>query len=541
MPVHTVTLDGDTDWAGFRREARRLLAQQVPPADVVWHTRASAAQDLFAPAAEPADMAADSASSEAQPHARTATGASAIVPPAFLHLCETVMLHDDPARFALLYRLLWRLVLEPGLRHDPLDADRIRAQHMAQAVRRDMHKMKAFVRFRTVLPGDGRPPLHVAWFEPDHHIVEAVGPFFVRRFTAMHWAILTPERSMEWQPDAVRAVLHPPAFPGAVEHIDMPAGLGHGVLQFGPGARRQDVPPADAGEALWLTYYRHIFNPARLKLAMMQKEMPRRYWRNLPEAELIGPLAAEAGARSGRMVEAPATRPARRIVTPPNLVRVRPHGEQAIEMTSGASLRLSSDAAEALAQLKQATQRCGECPIGAHATQAVFGEGRPGAVLAVVGEQPGDQEDLQGRPFVGPAGKLFARALADLGWPRDQLYITNAVKHFKFELRGKRRIHKTPAQQEAAACLHWLESELAQVTPQAVIALGGTAARALLGRPVTVGSERGRWQVGARGEQVLVTLHPSALLRGDPEQHAAAYAAWLKDLAIATPLLRPQA
>ena len=110
-------------------------------------------------------------------------------------LVRDVVLHSDPARFGLLYRLLWRLVHEPGLRHDPLDADRVQAQHMAQAVRRDMHKMKAFVRFRTARATTmASAPLHVAWFEPDHHIVEAVAPFFVRRFTQMRWAILTPER-----------------------------------------------------------------------------------------------------------------------------------------------------------------------------------------------------------------------------------------------------------------------------------------------------------------------------------------------------------
>ena len=308
MPARTitnVTLDGDTDWSGFRREARDLLAHQVPPDDVTWHTRASASADLFASTAMDS---ADALPALRAPGSQGATGNSAVVPQAFLRLCETVILHDDPGRFGLLYRLLWRLVLEPGLRHDPLDADRLHAQHMAQAVRRDMHKMKAFVRFRTVAQADGQPPLHVAWFEPDHHIVEAVAPFFVRRFTQMRWAILTPERSLEWLPGTTQIGIEA----SANLQADV-AGEQHGALRFGPGARREDAPPADAGEALWLTYYRHIFNPARLKLAMMQKEMPKRYWRNLPEAELIGALSAEATTRSGRMIAAPATQPKRRI------------------------------------------------------------------------------------------------------------------------------------------------------------------------------------------------------------------------------------
>ena len=130
--------------------------------------------------------------------------------------------------------------------------------------------------------------------------------------------------------------------------------------------------------------------------------------------------------------------------------------------------------------------------------------------------------------------------MADLGWSRDRFYVTNAVKHFKFELRGKRRMHKTPAQREVAACLHWLESEIAQVRPHAIIALGATAARALLGRPVAVMRERGQWHTDARGLPVLVTLHPSALLRGDPAQRESAYAQWLQDLRVANEYLAPR-
>ena len=153
----------------------------------------------------------------------------------------------------------------------------------------------------------------------------------------------------------------------------------------------------------------------------------------------------------------------------------------------------------------------------------------------LVGEQPGDQEDLRGRPFVGPAGQLLDRALAALGWPRERLYLTNAVKHFGFELRGRRRIHKTPAQRDAAACLHWLEDEIALVRPDAVVALGATAARQLLGRPVAVLRERGRWLERGDGLRVLVTLHPSALLRMPPEAFDEAYAHWLADLRLASP------
>ncbi|KQM77377.1 UdgX family uracil-DNA binding protein [Xylophilus sp. Leaf220] len=446
------------------------------------------------------------------------------VPPTFLALCATVVLHADPNRFGLLYRLLWRMAHEPGLRHDPLDPDRLQAEQMAKAVRRDIHKMRAFVRFRTVadggpagadvplLPtatvpldgidgpaphGDGLEHLHVAWFEPLNHIVEANAPFFKRRFTQMRWAILTPQRCVAWDGR---------------------------TLTFGPGARKEDAPPADAGEGLWLTYYAHIFNPARLKLKMMQKEMPRRYWPNLPEARLIGELSAQAMARSGGMIDQAATVPARRIRSVVPVV------------VAGHTGAASRPALQHLSELQDAANRCRACPIGAGATQAVVGEGPAHAALMVVGEQPGDHEDLRGRPFVGPAGQLFDRAVRELGWSRDRLYVTNAVKHFKYELRGTRRIHKTPHQQEVDACLHWLESELELVAPQAVLALGATAARAILGRPVAVMRERGQWHEGPQGRPVLVTLHPSALLRADPGHAAENFRHWVEDLSLATAL-----
>lgn len=477
-----IALEGEIDWDGFRAAARRLITQGVPPEDASWSTGTEA--DLFD--ASPAAALADTPE------------ASTTVPAAFVDLCERVRLHRDPSRFALMYRLLWRLQHEPALRHDPLDADRLRAQAMARAVQRDVHKMRAFVRFRPVHDGQAEP-LHVAWFEPEHHIVEANAPFFMRRFTHMRWAILTPRRSVRWDGRS---------------------------LTFGPGAVRDDAPPPDAGEALWLTYYRHIFNPARLKLDQMRKEMPRRYWRNLPEAELISELSAHALPRTGSMVDAPPTVPRRRIAIHSALLAM----EEPVSRSS-ASKPLPNDPQKALAALRVATDRCRECPIGEHATQSVFGEGPVTARLMVVGEQPGDKEDLQGRPFVGPAGHLFDKAIDDLGWDRTQIYVTNAVKHFKYELRGQRRIHKTPTQREAAACLHWLESEIEQVKPQALVALGATATRSLIGHAVPVLKARGTWLTGQHQLPVLVTVHPSALLRGDPAQREDEYRQWLDDLA----------
>lgn len=486
LPTSTrsITLAWQGDLPGFRREARALLAAGVVPEMVSWHVADAEVEDLFADKPEPA-------AEVVEPKPAAMSGPP--VPAAFIRLCESVALHSDPNRFGLLYRLLWRLTHDPALRFDPLDPDRVTADRMAHAVRRDLHKMTAFVRFRTVDDG-GEGPLHVAWFEPDHHIVEAVAPFFVRRFTQMRWAILSPERCIRWDGSTLFA---------------------------SPGAKKSEAPGADGGEALWLTYYQSIFNPARLKLAMMTREMPRRYWKNLPEATLISELSAEASQREATMIEQPSTEVARRL---PSQRMVPIH---------------SADTAEpgSLAALAQATQRCRDCPIGALATQSVPGEGAPHAALMLVGEQPGDQEDLRGRPFVGPAGQLLDRAFAQLGWPRDALYLTNAVKHFKYELRGKRRIHKTASQREAAACLHWLEDEIALVKPKAIVALGATAARSLMGRAVPVMSERGQWLQRADGLRVLVTLHPSALLRAEPEQRDEAVARWIEDLTKASEVL----
>ena len=472
-------LANEVDITGFRNQARELLAHQVPPEQVHWETVHTLSDDLFA---RPLDDGPD-------PGAGMPRAAAAIVPASFLRLCETVVLHRDPDRFALLYRLLWRLVHEPGLRHDPLDAEMQRAQQMAQSVRRDMHKMKAFVRFRPVAdPEQPGEPLHVAWFEPAHHIVEAVAPWFAKRFANLRWAILTPERSARWDGQQ---------------------------LLYGPGARHQDAPGPDAGEELWLTYYRSIFNPNRLNMQQMQREMPAKYWANLPEAKLIDELAAQAPERSGQMVEQAPEAPRRKLPRP---VAITP------EVT------LERDGIGSLDGLKQATMRCRECPIGEIATQSVIGEGRLHAPLMFVGEQPGDQEDLQGHPFVGPAGQLLDRALQAIGIPRDIVFVTNAVKHFKYELRGKRRIHKSPSQREAAACLHWLEDEIALVQPKALVALGATAARSLMGRTIGVTSLRGQWLERPDGRKVLITLHPSALLRMPPEEREAAFEDFVSDL-----------
>lgn len=216
-------LAGQTDLAGFRAEARQLLAHQVAPEDVQWSLDL-AAQGLFS----------DPQSPQASRPRNVARAATAIVPASFTRLCEFVVLHRDPQRFALLYRLLWRLVHEPGLRNDPADPDMLQAQHMAHAVRRDIHKMKANLRLRT-LQDEQAGELQLACYEPAHHVVEAAAPWFAKRIASPRWAIFTPDRSVRSEA---------------------------GRLQYGPGVAAAALPAHDAPPAQWLACWQRVFATA---------------------------------------------------------------------------------------------------------------------------------------------------------------------------------------------------------------------------------------------------------------------------------------
>jgi uracil-DNA glycosylase family protein len=183
-----------------------------------------------------------------------------------------------------------------------------------------------------------------------------------------------------------------------------------------------------------------------------------------------------------------------------------------------------------LKALRTAEAACTRCPLYRHATQVVPGEGPARARLMMVGEQPGDQEDLEGHPFIGPAGKLLDRALAEAGVDRDHVFVTNAVKHFSWEPRGKRRIHKKPTVRQVAACLDWLHAEIRLVRPRIIVCLGATAAQALLGPKVKVTEARGNFVASDLPARVLVTVHPSSILRGAPEDRAQNFARFVADL-----------
>jgi probable DNA metabolism protein len=277
--VLPVTLHGPVDLAGFRPAARRLLAQQIPPDRVRWHCSAAVGP------AVPLERSAQDAVADAP---------SVNVPPEFLTLCQSVIQHRDPGRFDLLYRLLWRLAHEPALRHDLLDADMAQAQRMAQAVRQDQHSMKALLRFRSVQDDSFKThpeggPLHLAWFAPEHHIVEAVAPFFAQRFGQMRWAILTPERSLAW--DYARPLAS--HFVASRGPADEPVGGALGALRFGPGVRLPDAPAIDASAQRWLSIYLQTFPAARRRRQALPKDKRPRDWKQLVQSPRVSGAAAE--------------------------------------------------------------------------------------------------------------------------------------------------------------------------------------------------------------------------------------------------------
>ncbi|MEL7448237.1 MAG: UdgX family uracil-DNA binding protein [Pseudomonadota bacterium] len=467
QPV-SIVLNNAADYVEWRHAARGLLADHVPP-DQVAFRRAGTTADLFAAAgvAEPAPRTYD-----------TGQGPSHRVPRAFPPLAIAALCHRDDSRFALLYRLLWRLRDEPHLLDDASDRDVWNAQRMAKAVRRDAHKMKAFVRFRRVEHGDDDGEAFVAWFEPEHHIVERTAPFFARRFAGMRWSIVTPDCSAHWNGSE---------------------------LSFGDGASRETCPDSDALEDHWRVYYASIFNPARLKVNAMRAEMPVKYWRNLPESRLIPELtrSAQQAQRAAPAGTAPSRSTARRLVAnQPDMLPVSDERPQTLEA------------------IHHQVSRCTRCELCTVATRAVPGEGPADARLMLVGEQPGDKEDLAGRPFIGPAGEVLNEALAESGIQRDAVYLTNAVKHFRHVVRGKQRIHQRPAVGHIEHCRWWLDLEREIVAPRVIVALGATAARAVLGRAVSVSEVRGQVIADDSGNVVIVTIHPAYLLRLASENDA---------------------
>jgi probable DNA metabolism protein len=476
----SVVVDGGFN--GWRDLSRSLLEKGVPPEEVMWNGASlfGGMLDNLPPAA-PVPMAK--------------------VPAAFLKLASEVSCHADDGRWAILYRLLWRFTRggEKHLLEISSDPDVVRAATMAKNVRREIHKMHAFVRFKLISTDEatGRER-YAAWFEPDHHIVQAAAPFFRARFANMDWSIFTPKGCVHW--------------------IDE-------TFSHSPGIPANPVGDADALESAWSTYYRSIFNPARLKTKMMQTEMPKRYWKNLPEASQIPGLIAASRPRVDHMLE---KEPSREKQAPalPYLAKLR-NLEAAPPVESVPAVTAS------LEDLRRLASHCRACPLWADATCTVFGNGPADARLMIVGEQPGDKEDIAGLAFVGPAGKVLDRALAEAGIDRQAAYVTNAVKHFKWTPSGKIRLHQKPDATEIDACRPWLLGELGHIKPEVLLLLGSTAARAVTGKNMAVTKFRGLLP-STIAPRVILTVHPSSLLRiPDALKRESEYRRFVEDLRLA--------
>ena len=469
----------------WREAARELLMHDVAPELVTWNESASLEADLFSGAPD-APPASDHASGDAPANAAPVKQAP-YIPRAFMDMLQSAACCRVPDRWAFLYRVIWRWQRGEHDVQSPADSDGARLHGMVKAVRREEHDMHAYIRFRE-RPVDAGPPRFAAWFEPRHDVLPQVAEHFRNRMGNVTWMIGTPEASVMWD----GATLHHtgPLMSSAADLID-------------------------TGEALWLTYYRSIFNPARVNAQLMQSHIPSRFWKNLPEGAIVPAMVsnAELGARSTGQA-------------------------QAVGRKSGFTIPIAPADAQPERQQPSKLDECRRCELWQYATQAVPGEGPKTAQIMLVGEQPGDQEDLAGQAFVGPAGKLLDRVFEAADVDRRAIYLTNAVKHFKWEPRGKRRLHKTPAQREVEACSYWLEKELATVQPTVIVALGATALKAVLGNGNAKLAESLGKAIQHEGRWVVTVYHPSYILRvPDEEAKRQAFNVMVEGLKLAKGLL----
>jgi DNA polymerase len=410
------------------------------------------------------------------------------LPRALVNFLALALQARDPDRFALLYRLVWRANAGEKLLEQADDTELRRAQALAYAVRAEAHRMRTNLRFLAVAENGGQRFL--AWYEPAHFVLQANAQLIARRFPGLAGSIVTPDGSAHWgrAPGAA-----PDTVPwDAAQREGTPHDAAHhdgAALRFGAG-----LAPAPADDAAFAAWWR-ADGAALLASA--------RAGTSVPEAEALD--------------EAP---------RPPDLPALAP-----VVLPSRPDPHLVEARAEAGA--------CRRCELYGPATQAVFGEGPAQARVMFVGEQPGDQEDVIGRPFVGPAGQMLDRAMEEAGIDRRTVYVTNAVKHFKFVPRGKIRLHQKPATPEINACRPWYQRERAAVKPALVVALGATAAQSVLGKIITIGKTRGRLLDLDETAKALVTVHPSYLLRlPDADAKAREYRRFVEDLALALPFLQ---
>ncbi|MCG1042442.1 UdgX family uracil-DNA binding protein [Mycetohabitans sp. B8] len=478
-------------YASWRSQALRALVAGWPPEAVTWVEHGSvtsvttAQMPLDYPTAAPAvcddrtrGLGADNGSA----------GLRVSISSALASLLQDAALYRSPQRWALLYRVLWRWWHGDRAVASAADEDGARLHAMAKSVRRAKHDMIAYVRFHR-RDGAGIPE-YLAWYEPDHDVLAYAAEHFARRMGTSSWWIGTPQGAALWN--------------GATLQLSAVSG---DAATIRAGAAVDEV------ESLWLAYYKSTFNPARLNETALHQHMPVRFWKHLPEGPLIPAMIADARSGARRVAQA-----------------------EAVRAMTGKQVAVDARRARPLRPVPSSLDECRRCGLWRSATQAVPGHGPETARMMLIGEQPGDHEDLAGRAFVGPAGQILDEALHRAGVPRHTVFLTNAVKHFKWIARGKRRMHKTPAQREVHACAHWLEQELARVRPAVIVTLGATALCAVLRRNVNL---RDYLHAPVRlGDAWLVaTWHPSYALRvGDAAAREDIVAAMEKAIACAQQL-----
>jgi DNA polymerase len=451
------------DFDSFRAAARELIVRRVPPESVQWLS-SDGTGDLFgtsatAPVSEPPFAAPDFAP---LPDVASPAGNVLRVSRELMDLLASAACYRAADRWSFLYRVLWRWHHGEREVMSMADEDGNRLHRMAKAVRHEEHDMHAYLRFRERKPEQGAPRF-VAWFEPAHDVLPQVAEHFTHRMGSVTWMIATPDATVMWD--------------GAQVH-------GIGPLLRGP----EDIE--DSGEALWLTYYRSIFNPARLNADIMHSHIRSRFWKHLPEAAIVPHMVSEAAAGARRVGQL-----------------------EAVTRRKGSTIPIAPADAQPERQQPSTLDECRRCDLWQNATQAVAGQGARHARIMLLGEQPGDQEDLAGKPFVGPAGELLDRAMEAADLDRSTVYVTNAVKHFKWEPRGKRRMHKTPAQKEVMACHYWLETELESVAPDVIVALGATALKSILQSGSVSLKDYMDEPIERDGRWIIATYHPAFALR----------------------------
>ena len=433
-----ISVQLDQSFEDWRKKARVLLARKIHFDDIEWITESNGFQ--FGDNLEmPSDI---------PPLA---------IPKTFMDEAYVVSAFRDHKIWPLLYRLAYRQLFEnKKLMELSIDPDVMDFQAKYRLVTRDIHKMKAFVRFKEVKTEEST--LYLAWHRPDHRIVRLAANFFKERFNGMNWMIMTDDETVSWDQNE---------------------------LTFSPGVPKEKAQFDDSTEELWKTYYGSIFNPARIKITAMKKELPVRHWKTLPETELITSLIDEAPARLKAFYDS-----------------------QKVSAINHQSFETLSDVSEALA-------KCRACGICEKATAPVMGEGPQNARIMIVGEQPGDEEDLKGKPFIGPAGQLLNEAMKKVNLPRSEIYVTNAVKGFKHIITQNGRWHRNPNGAEISQCRPWLKEEVKIVKPDILVCLGRSAAQSVVGKMIKLEEVRGKFFQSTFAKQTIILPHPASILRSE--------------------------